>query len=155
MAYRKVLIVGESNVCRSIMAEAILSKILETKGNTEIEVASRGLVVLFSEPVSPIAASVLVKHDYPIRKVRSDQFEAEDTSADLILTLTDGIAARLRETYNPQNTCMSIGTFTDTEGPTVELTENEESYEESFSILEPLMEEVAWRLLSELDSQEE
>lgn len=152
MRYNKIIIVGESNVCRSFMAEAILKKILEDKASGQFEVASRGIVVLFSEPVSPFAATILVKHDYPISKVRSEQFGEEDLNADLILTLTESIAARLRETYNPQTTCMSLAAFTDMEELGAKAAESEEGYEEMFGTLEPLMEEVAWRLVREFDA---
>ena len=53
MDYRKIIIVGETNIGRSFMAECILRGILQKRNCQNIEVVSRGLVVLFSEPVAP------------------------------------------------------------------------------------------------------
>ena len=59
MDYRKIIIVGETNIGRSFMAECILRGILQKRNCQNIEVVSRGLVVLFSEPVAPGAAKIL------------------------------------------------------------------------------------------------
>ena len=149
MQYQKIIIVGETNICRSFMAETILQKMLDEKAKGAYEVQSRGLVVLFSEPVSEYAVRILERHGYPVKDRRSQQFEEKDLQADLILTITDEIAAKLRETYNPQMACMSIAAFTDTEGPKLKVTESEESYEEVLSAMEPLMEEVVWHIMRE------
>ena len=66
MNYRKIIIVGENNLCRSFMGEAILRALLKKKEIQDISVVSRGLVVLFSEPVSPVAAGLLRRHGYDI-----------------------------------------------------------------------------------------
>ena len=62
MGYRKIVIIGENNLCRSFMAEVTLKGLIKKKNITDIEVISRGLVVLFSEPVSPMAVEILGRH---------------------------------------------------------------------------------------------
>jgi len=62
--YRKIIIVGENNIGRSFMAECILRGILQKRNCQNIEVVSRGLVVLFSEPVAPGAAKILREKGY-------------------------------------------------------------------------------------------
>ena len=50
MAYRRIIIVGENNVTVSFLCEVILRGLLEKKNVAGVDVDSRGLVVLFSEP---------------------------------------------------------------------------------------------------------
>ena len=147
MDYRKIIIVGENNIGRSFMAECILRGILQKRNCQNIEVVSRGLVVLFSEPVAPGAAKILREKGYRIEDFRSSQLTDEDlASADLVLAITKGLAEA--------TSCMSIGTFidtTETEERIPEVTEeNQETYQTCFDILEPLMEAVADRIIGEL-----
>ena len=150
MDYRKIIIVGENNIGRSFMAECILRGILQN-----IEVVSRGLVVLFSEPVAPGAAKILREKGYRIEDFRSSQLTDEDlASADLVLAITKGLAEEIKESFDEATSCMSIGTFidtTETEERIPEVTEeNQETYQTCFDILEPLMEAVADRIIGEL-----
>ena len=93
MDYRKIIIVGENNIGRSFMAECILRGILQKRNCQNIEVVSRGLVVLFSEPVAPGAAKILREKGYRIEDFRSSQLTDEDlASADLVLAITKGLA---------------------------------------------------------------
>lgn len=156
MDYRKIIIVGENNVGRSFMAECVLRGILQKRNCQNIEVVSRGVVVLFSEPVAPGAARILREKGYRIEDFRSSQLTEEDlASADLVLTVTRGLAEQIKESFDVQTTsCMSIGTFidtTDTEERIPKVTEEDpEAYQQCFDILEPLMEAVADRIIGEL-----
>ena len=155
MDYRKIIIVGENNIGRSFMAECILRGILQKRNCQNIEVVSRGLVVLFSEPVAPGAAKILREKGYSIENFRSAQLTEEDlASADLVLTITKGLAEQIKESFDVQTASyMSIGTFIDidTEERIPEVTEeNQETYQTCFDILEPLMEAVADRIIGEL-----
>lgn len=152
MASCKIIIVGESNICRSFMGEAILRGLLQKKAASDIEVISRGLVVLFSEPVSPLAATLLREHGYAIEEFRSSQLTREELdSADLVLTMTVAQAERIREDFDTQTACMSIGTFIDMEEEIPVITEDtKDSYEKCFTVLEQLMEAVADRVIGEL-----
>lgn len=156
MDYRKIIIVGENNIGRSFMAECILRGILQKRNCQNIEVVSRGLVVLFSEPVPPGAAKILREKGYRIEDFRSSQLTEEDLeSADLVLTVTGSLAEQIKDSFDVQSmSCMSIGTFidtTETEERIPEVTEeNPETYQQCFNILEPLMEAVADRIIGEL-----
>lgn len=152
MSYRKIIIVGESNLCRSFMGEAILRGLLKRKQISEIEVISRGLVVLFSEPVSPQAARLLREHGYPIEEFRSTQLtEEEMQSADLVLTMTEEQAERIRSDFHVSTTCMSLGTFIDMDTPIPEMQgDSEEEYLQCFTAIEHVMEAVADRVIGEL-----
>ncbi|MBS6722106.1 MAG: hypothetical protein KH268_03725 [Clostridiales bacterium] len=152
MGYRKILIVGENNLCRSFMAEVILRGLLKKKNVSETEVLSRGLVVLFSEPVSPMAVAVLRHHGYEISEFRSSQLTEEDLeSADLALTMTKTQAEQVRTNYEAQIACMSVGTFIDMEEEVPEVTEDTpEAFEKCFRSIESLMEAAADRIIGEL-----
>ena len=100
MDYRKIIIVGENNIGRSFMAECILRGILQKRNCQNIEVVSRGLVVLFSEPVAPGAAKILREKGYRIEDFRSSQLTDEDlASADLVLAITKGLAEEIKESF--------------------------------------------------------
>lgn len=151
MSYHKVIIVGEQNVRRSVMAEAVLKAILAKRGASDIQVISRGQVVLFSEPVSERAVKILHDHGYTDVKDRSAQLSEEDLeSADLVLTLDNSLAEQVKENYEAQVSCMSIGTFVDAEDSLVEVTDEEESFLKCFHETEQLMEAAADRLIGEL-----
>lgn len=137
------------------MAESILRGILERRNCQNIEVISRGLVVLFSEPVAPGAARLLREKGYKIEDFRSSQLTQEDlASADLVLTLTGELADRIRESFDMQDlqtSCMFIGTFIDIEEQIpVVIQEDEETYRNCFETLEQLMEAVADRIIGEI-----
>ena len=53
--YNKLIFVCTGNTCRSPMAEAIYKNLDK---ETDIKVFSRGLVVLFGEPINPKAEIV-------------------------------------------------------------------------------------------------
>ena len=53
--YQKVIFVSTGGTCRSILAKAIYRNI---NTNEELQIESRGLVVLFEEPVNPKAVAI-------------------------------------------------------------------------------------------------
>lgn len=100
MDYRKIIIVGETNIGRSFMAECILRGILQKRNCQNIEVVSRGLVVLFSEPVAPGAAKILREKGYSIENFRSAQLTEEDPETyqqcfDILEPLMEAVADRI------------------------------------------------------------
>lgn len=151
MDYRKIIIVGETNIGRSFMAECILRGILQKRNCQNIEVVSR-------EPVAPGAAKILREKGYSIENFRSAQLTEEDlASADLVLTITKGLAEQIKESFDVRTASyMSIGTFIDIDSTEAEekipkvTEEDPETYQQCFDILEPLMEAVADRIIGEL-----
>lgn len=87
--FHHILLISTSNTCRSCLAEAILKRELHNKGITDVSVFSRGMVVLFEEPINPKAIAVMENNKVPIEEYNSVQLTQKDVEeADFILTMT-------------------------------------------------------------------
>lgn len=101
--YDRLIFVSNSDTCRGQMAEAILkSKFLLS----ELEVESRGLVVLFPEPVNQKAEAILASHGLTMKDHTAKMLEQEDfDERTLILVMEDALKQRIfQEHENVQNT---------------------------------------------------
>ena len=101
--YDRLIFVSNSDTCRGPMAEAILkSKFLLS----ELEVESRGLVVLFPEPVNQKAEAILASHGLTMKDHTAKMLEQEDfDERTLILVMEDALKQRIfQEHENAQNT---------------------------------------------------
>ena len=101
--YDRLIFVCNSDTCRGPMAEAILkSKFLLS----ELEVESRGLVVLFPEPVNQKAEAILASHGLTMKDHTAKMLEQEDfDERTLILVMEDALKQRIfQEHENVQNT---------------------------------------------------
>jgi len=101
--YDRLIFVSNSDTCRGPMAEAILkSKFLLS----ELEVESRGLVVLFPEPVNQKAEAILASHGLTMKDHKAKMLEQEDfDERTLILVMEDALKQRIfQEHENVQNT---------------------------------------------------
>ena len=97
LKYKKLIFVCTGNTCRSPMAEVIFRNLDQ---ESDILVLSRGLVVLFGEPVNPKTEVVLNKHDLEIKNHISEGLKDSDIDdRTLILTMTNAHKIRLLETY--------------------------------------------------------
>ena len=114
MTVDKVVFVCMDNTCRSIMAEAVMRSVLSER---RIEVASRGLVVLFPEPLNPKAVAVLAGNQMSPAKKSSEALEPEDiTDNTLILTMTKHEADMVRERFPEADKVTTLGAFAGREG---------------------------------------
>ena len=100
--YDKLIFVSESDTSTSPMAEAILQQefLLE-----DILITSKGLVVLFPEPINPKAEAVLVSHSLSMKDHVSEQLTEDDfDDRTLILTMdTHQMERLLRDQENARN----------------------------------------------------
>ncbi|MCD7884491.1 MAG: phosphotyrosine protein phosphatase [Lachnospiraceae bacterium] len=98
--YDRLIFVSKGDTVAGPMAEAILqSKYLLD----ELIVASRGLVVLFPEPINPKAEAVLVSNGLTMKDHMSDPLVREDfDDRTLIITFTEETREMLLETFAPE-----------------------------------------------------
>lgn len=100
--YDKLIFVSESNTATSPMAEAILQRQLLLE---DILVTSKGLVVLFPEPINPKAEAVLVSNGLTMKGHVSEPISEEDfDERTLVLTMDSAQKSRLlRDFENARN----------------------------------------------------
>jgi protein-tyrosine-phosphatase len=147
--YEKVIFVCTGNTCRSPMAEALLKNLIQ---EDEIEIQSRGLIVLFSEPINPKSEEVLKNHNIAINGHTTKQFKASEvTESTLILTMTYKQKLKLMLDYGIENNIYSIkeyvgeiGDVGDPYGGTVL------DYEECFEELALLVKKTMYQLIREV-----
>lgn len=91
--YDKLIFVSNGDTCRGPMAEAILkSKFLLA----ELEVESKGLVVLFPEPVNQKAEAIMASHGLTMKTHVAEQLVQEDfKERNLILVMEDAQKQRI------------------------------------------------------------
>lgn len=98
--YDRLIFVSNSDTSVGPMAEAILqSKFLLE----ELTITSKGLVVLFPEPINPKAEAVLVSNGLSMKDHMSDPLEREDLDdRTLILTLNEALRQKVLTEFEPE-----------------------------------------------------
>lgn len=97
--YDRLIFASNSDTAVGPMAEAILQSkyLLE-----ELEITSKGMVVLFPEPINPKAEAVLVSKGLSMKDHMSDPLHREDfTDRTLVITFDDETKQRLIKEYEP------------------------------------------------------
>ena len=80
--------------------------------DSQTEIFSRGLVVLFPEPLNPKAVAVLAGNQLAAGKTSSEALSAEDlTDSTLVLTMTDKEAAMVKESFPRAKLVYTLGEF--------------------------------------------
>ena len=100
--YDKLIFVSNCDTCRGPMAEAILKSkyLLE-----ELEIESKGLVVLFPEPVNPKTEAVLEENGLNVEgHAAAELVQADLQPRNLILVMTAALKKKISEEFeNPVN----------------------------------------------------
>jgi protein-tyrosine-phosphatase len=147
--YHKLIFVCTGNTCRSPMAEAIYKSFEKV---SDMKVMSRGLVVLFSEPINPKAEIILKKHDLELDNHMAKGLKASDIEDNtLLLTMTSSQKKKVNELYPDAKEVYTIKDFAGELGDVVDpyggtLVEYEECYIE----LARLVKKTVYKLNEEL-----
>lgn len=146
--YRKIIIVTSGDVSRGPMAVQILKRCPLLQ---EYEICSRGLVVLFPEPVNQKAEAILASKKMSAGAYSATQLNPEDMTSDtLILVLEDSQKRKVLAEYETAEHVYTIGEFI---GEPVELEspygQPLQAYGEAFNKLQAIMKKVAERLNKE------
>ena len=97
MKYKRVIFVSTDNTCLGPAAESVFNRIV---GEREIEAISRGVVVLFPEPMNAKMVSVMQSHGIELPKEFSEPLTAMDITEDtLLLAMCDQDVLLVREMY--------------------------------------------------------
>lgn len=95
--YRRIIFVCENGTTRAPMAEAIMK---EYTLRYPLEIESRGLIVLFPEPLNQKAEAVLISNGINMDEKMSCQLEENDLSeGNLILTMEAAQKEKLLEEF--------------------------------------------------------
>ena len=147
--YRRLVFVSMGGTCRSILAKAIYNNINGWKG---LVTESRGMVVLFSEPVNQKAVAIAKSKGIDIEGEKSQQLMEQDFSDDtIVLVMTDLLKKQVYEKFENALNVYSIREFTG-EAVDVETLFGGElvDYGLGYEYLEKLVEKVSEKLSENL-----
>lgn len=95
--YKRIIFVADSGTCRAPMAAGILEDQVLSR---PIEILSRGMVVLFPEPLNQKAEAVMISNGLKTEGFMSAQLVEEDITEDtLILTMSEDNRQKILELF--------------------------------------------------------
>ena len=150
--YKKIIFVCEDNTCRSVMAEAIMNGFKNSlKGGQELAVVSRGLVVLFPEPMNPKAVAILKSRQLEPTHEHSISLLAEDLTEDtLVIAMTEAECLSVAEQFGTVADITTVRRFVGQSGDLEEPHGSLSDYGMFFEHLDLLVKMVAQALLKEI-----
>lgn len=144
--YNKILFVCEDNTATSLMAEQICKSMVTDEAVT---IESRGMVVLFPEPINPKAQVVLINHGFSLEEdwvaKMLDMDDMDDGT--LVLTMTVAQKDRIVRDYMNVGSVYSMLGFIEEENDMMDpyggtLVE----YEECFATLSRVIKKIVIKL---------
>ena len=150
--YNRIIFVSNSDTCRGELAAAVLREIGKSIiEENDIQVDSKGVVVLFPEPMNPKAVAIARSKDLYIDDHVSSSLEEEDSGMDvLILTMTDGIKKKIYEDYKEAVNVFNLKEFVGEDGGVEAAYGGElQDYAELFRNIERLVNKLIDKLLEQ------
>lgn len=150
--YNRIVFVSMNNTCRGPMAELLMKTVTAHK---DMEIVSRGLIVLFPEPFNPKAVAVLRQRGIILDNRNSVELTEEDITAETLL-LALGVKEKemIIETYDPDN-LYTIPEFLGEAGEILDPYGKEiESYKECCQALEEWLRKVDAKL-TKIEAEED
>ena len=148
--YDKLIFVSNSDTCRGPMAEAILQNKLLLE---DILVDSKGMIVLFPEPVNPKAKDILEQHNLDVSEHVAVQFSEDDfDERTLILTMEQIQKEKIQEEYGEKvQNLYTIAEYSQTEEEQIYDPHGKalEEYGHCFDVLEIIISKLTNVLLQE------
>lgn len=116
--YEKIIFVCTGNTCRSPMADTIYHGLVT---DSPIRTLSRGLVVLFPEPVNQKADTVLKNHGLTMEEHIATQLQPEDIDENtLVLTMTQSQKKKVANEYGVTENVYAVKEFAGEDGDVVD-----------------------------------
>lgn len=140
--YKKILFVCSDNTARSLMAECICRNMVL---DPDVTIESRGLVVLFPEPVNPKVEVVLTNHGMTLEGRTAMLLEQSDMDEQtLVLTLTKKQQEKIGRDYDVVTNIYTMKGFIDEEGELMDpyggtLVEYEECFVEMSRVIKKIV----------------
>lgn len=152
--YDRVIFVSSDDTCKGPMAEGVMKGLIKGRALTT---ASRGLVVLFPEPINPKAAAAAKSCGVSLFHPSSIPFREQDLGErSLILTMTEQQKRLIYEQYESAINVYTINEFLDGEGDMEDPAGGELSaYVDCFERISVLVKLVAEKLFLEEEKGEE
>ena len=143
--YSRLIFVCTGNTCRSPMAEVLFRASYDAD---DIEVFSRGLVVLFPEPCNPKADLVVKNHNLSLEEHIATQRQKSGVNDEtLVLCMTFSQKLKLMEEYGLEANLYTIKEYAGEEGDVLDpYGQTMLEYEECFMELSRLMKKTVIRL---------
>lgn len=116
--FKKVIFVCKENLTQSPMAEWMFKSIVM---DVEKEIISRGLVVLFPEPVNPKVVELLKIHGVPCEENTSKLFDSNEIDeSTLIITMNSIEKIKIAEEFNISGHLFTINEYIEQEGELID-----------------------------------
>lgn len=112
--YDSIVFVSSDDTCKGPMAEAVMNRLIDGR---ELKAVSRGLVVLFPEPINPKAAAAAGGCGVALNHPRTVALEQKDIDErTLVLTMTEQQKKSICEQYENAVNVYTINEFLNGEG---------------------------------------